>query len=192
MRRPPASRRRACERRRSSLLEPSALGSSGAQTLTRRLALLGELRHRDFRALVLRGFAQQRSDGFEIGVERNLDGHVRELLSAANGRIQDGIRGDLLVRDDEPVVVVDADERVRETDLLDHARETPRLDVVAEPQRLRERDQQARDEVADRSLRREADDDPDHGRGGQDPGGDRAHLRDHQQRREDADEDDQR
>ena len=62
--------------------------------------------------------------------------------------------------------------------------------MVAEPDRLRERDQQAGDEVPDRLLSGEADNDSDHGRRRENPSGNRAHLRDHEQRREEADEDD--
>ena len=64
------------------------------------------------------------------------------------------------------------------------------LDPVAEPQRLRHRDHQPGDEVAERPLRREADDQAEHRRGREQPAGDRAHLWDHEQRREHADGDD--
>ena len=66
------------------------------------------------------------------------------------------------------------------------------LDVVAEPQRLRDRDQDAGDHVADRALAGEPDHEADDRRRGEHAAGDRAHLRDHEQRRHDADEDDRR
>ena len=69
---------------------------------------------------------------------------------------------------------------------------SPNIDRVAEPQRLGERDQDPRDRVPERPLRREADDQPEHRRRGEDAAGDGAHLRDDEQRRENADEHDRR
>src|ERR671932_616996 len=44
-------------------------------------------------------------DRAEIGRQRDLDGHLRERLRAADRGVADGIRGELLVRDDEAVVL---------------------------------------------------------------------------------------
>ena len=50
---------------------------------------------------------------------RHLDGHLGERRLAPDRGVADGIRGELLVRDDEPVVVAGADPGVGEADLLD-------------------------------------------------------------------------
>src|SRR5690349_14612653 len=89
-------RRRRLPRRRAEL----ALEPLGARLVRRPDAdadarLVGELLDLDLGALVLRRLAQQPANGFEVGVERYLDGHVRELLSAADRGVEDAIRGDL-------------------------------------------------------------------------------------------------
>ena len=88
--------------------------------------------------------------------------------------------------------ILGADERVGEADLLDDPVLAVVGHAVAETHRLRDRDQQAGDEVAERPLRREADDHAEHGGRGEQPAGDRPHLRDDEQRREEADDENRR
>ena len=75
-------------------------------------------------------------------------------------------------------------------DLLHGARRARDGDAVAEPEGLCERNQDARDEVGQGRLRREADDERDHRRRGEDAPGDGADRRDHEQRAEHPDADD--
>ena len=102
--------------------------------------------------------AQRFERRVEVLIERNLHRDLRDLLRAPDREVADGIRGQLLVRDHEPRVVVRSDERVRQADLLDDALDVVDDDRVAEAERLRERDQDPGDRVAERPLRREADD----------------------------------
>src|SRR5207237_8831735 len=120
----------------------------------------------------------------QVLVERYLQGDLRDPVSAADRRVDDGIGGQLLVRDHESGAVEKADERVAEPDLLDDPPPTLELHAVAETTRLRESDQEAGDEVAEGPLGGESDDDPDHGRRGEETARDGAYLRHRQQRRE--------
>ena len=134
--------------------------------------------------------AKQIEDDLEVRAQWDLHRDLRALGPVDDRGVADGIRGQFLVGDDEPGVVVGTNERVREPDLLDDALDSVDDDPVAEPQRLGERDQQAGREVAERLLRREADDEADHGARGEQRAGDRAHLGDHEQPRHQGDEDD--
>ena len=64
-------------------------------------------------------------DGPQVGGQPGPDGDLGERLGAADRGVADGIRGELLVRDDESVVVAGPDPGVREADLLDDARRRP-------------------------------------------------------------------
>ena len=59
------------------------------------------------------------------GPSGHLNGHLRQRLGAADRRVADRIRGELLVGHDEPVVVAGADPGVGEADLLDDALRRP-------------------------------------------------------------------
>src|SRR5262249_32698932 len=128
----------------------------------------------------------------DIPAKWNLNSDLGDLLSTADRGVADGIRGQLLVRDHEPVAVLSSDEGVDEADLFDDSLGVLDDDVVAETDGLGERDQQSGDEVAERALRREADDDAEDGRRGEQAARDGANLRNHEQRREQPDEDDRR
>jgi hypothetical protein len=87
-------------------------------------------------------------------------------------------------------MVAEPDPRVGQTDLLHNAEAVSDLDPVPEPDRLRHRDQDARHEVRERAPSGQPDDEADDRRGREDAARDRAHLRDGEQRRDHADEDD--
>ena len=140
-------------------------------------------RHGDARLTFVRDcFLQQLDNRPEILVQRNLQSDFGNLFQTDDRRVPDRIRGQLLVRDHETRPVVGADERVGQADLLDGAGRVLELDAIAEPDWLCERDQQPGDEVSDRPLRGEPDHDPEHGRRSEQATGDRAHLRNHEER----------
>ena len=119
------SRRRRATRRRRSLCTPSSSEASGAQANRDRR---GAVEPRDEH--VSAGIAgclrlQQVDHRIEILVERYLDRHLSELLPTDDGGVENRIRGQLLVRNHETLVVGCLDERVGESDFLDDS-----LDVV--------------------------------------------------------------
>jgi hypothetical protein len=105
----------------------------------------------------------------------------------ANRGVADGIRGQLLVGNHEPGVVLGANEGVHQGDFLDRPLEAADLDPIADPQRLRHRDHQPGDDVSERSLGGEPDDQAQHRRGREQTARDRAHLGNHEERREQPD-----
>ena len=85
-----------------------------------------------------------------------------------------------------------ADRRVGERDLLDRARRVRDLDLVAEAQRLGEGDEDPGDEVRERRARGHPEDEREDGGGREQAAGDRADLRDDEERAQDAERDDDR
>ena len=113
----PAARSRRCARTRRSRARRSASASEGVALADRdHRGLLAERADVDVAARLR---AQRFERRVEVLVERNLHRDLRGLLRAPDREVADGIRGQLLVRDHEPRVVVGADERVRQPDLLD-------------------------------------------------------------------------
>ncbi len=96
--------------------------------------------------------------------ERDMDLDLGHRLRSADGRIPNRIRGQLVVRDHEPRIIVQADERVGQADLFDLSGLPIDAHTIAEPNRLRNCDQDSGDEVRQRSLRGEPQHEPEHGR----------------------------
>ena len=114
-------------------------------------------------ALALAGLAQQVDDGIEVGAQWDLHCDLGSLRPVDDCGVADGIRGQFVVGDHEPGVVVGADEGVREPDLLDDALVAVDDDPVADPQRLREaRSGCPATKFDERPLRGEAEDEPEH------------------------------
>jgi hypothetical protein len=101
--------------------------------------LLAKVADKDVDALLKP--AQMVHDRADILTDWNLNADLGDLLPAANRGVADGIRGEFLVRDDEPRLVGGPNERLGEPDLLDDAVLTGVRHPVAKPDGLRDRDQ---------------------------------------------------
>ena len=109
-----AARRRASRR---SLAARSAIASPGPAPRTTTSRCPPSVGHVHLVSVACRALDHRRAGR----AERDLHGDLCERLGAADRRVADRIRGELLVRDDEPVVVARADPGVGEPDLLDDA-----------------------------------------------------------------------